>query len=882
MRLEPGTRLGPYEVLSPLGAGGMGEVYRARDAKLARDVAVKVLPERVAGDPEALARFEREARAVAAISHPNILAIHDFGKEGPVTYAVTELLEGETLRAMLAGGPLPARKATDYAIQIARGLAAAHEKGIVHRDLKPDNLFVTGDGRVKILDFGLARPTAAVTARDDTRSPTVTSHTEPGAVLGTVGYMSPEQVKGQPVDARSDIFSFGAVLYEMLAGRRAFQGGSHAETMAAILQSDPPELEGSGKALPPALERVLRRCLEKKPEQRFQSASDLAFALESTSRASGPAAAEPIAGGEPIRRPWSASPLLWALLGAAVSGAIVSLLLRPARRGDVTAAIPSVRFTIAPPAGALLLGMLAISPDGGRVAFVATTSDGRDLLFVRALDALEVHPIEGTDGASFPFWSPDSRNVAFFAKGKLKRVDSEGARVQIVCDAASPRGGSWSSGGTIIFSAAAGGEIDRVPEAGGVPVALPAPVSKGMYTYRWPCFLPDGRHFLYFVLGENYGIFVGSIDDAKPKFLFPATSGAVYAAPGFLLYRSGDRLMGHRFDAGRMQTSGEPFPVIDHVTWDGVATGVTALSVSDRGVLACQTGGTLLSRLLWFDRSGRELGAVGPDGAYFEPAISPDDRWLVVSSIVPDTLEQDLRMFDLERGGSLRLASSQNLVPATPLWTTDGLHVLFSDFFSGKVYQRDARGVEGEKVLVQQPSFTPLDDLSRDGRLLFYEALNFRTFHTDTRVRDMQSGEDRPLLEAAFNEQGARLSPDGRWLAYESEESGQFEVFVRSFPGAGERRQISKGGGRQPRWRRDGKELFYVSPDRKIVAVDVRTGAAFEAGLPKPLFQTRIRPQIEARNHYDVTSDGQHFVVNSFRQEDAAVPITVLAPWRKP
>jgi len=339
--------------------------------------------------------------------------------------------------------------------------------------------------------------------------------------------------------------------------------------------------------------------------------------------------------------------------------------------------------------------------------------------------------------------------------------------------------------------------------------------------------------------------------------------------------------MGQRLDAGRLEMSGEAFPVIDHVTWDGVATGLTAMSASEK-TLACEAGGTILTRLLWYDRSGHELGAVGPDGAFFEPTLSPDDRWLAAPRIDPETYEQDVWMFDLERGGSLRLASAENVVPATPLWTADARRVLFSDFFSGGVFQRDARGVEKEKLLFRQPSFTPLDDLTRDGRLLFYEALDFRTFHTDVRVRDLQSGEDRPLLQASFNEQGARLSPDGRWLAYESEESGQYEVFVRSFPGTGERRQVSKGGGRQPRWRGDGRELFYVSPDRKIVSVEVRPGSTLDAGVPKPLFQTRIRPQIEARNHYDVTSDGQRFIVNSYRSEDAARPITVLAPWRKP
>jgi Tol biopolymer transport system component len=872
--LASGSRLGPYEILSPLGAGGMGEVYRARDAKLQRDVAVKVLPERVASDPEALARFEREARAVAAISHPNILAIHDFGKEGSVTYAVTELLEGETLRAALSGGPLPVRKATDYAVQIARGLAAAHEKGIVHRDVKPDNVFVTRDGRVKILDFGLARPTAAPAAKDDTHSPTVTSHTEPGAVLGTVGYMSPEQVKGQPIDGRSDIFSFGAVLYEMLAGRRAFQGGSQAETMAAILQRDPPELTESDSAMAPALERIMRRCLEKKPEQRFQSASDLAFALESPSA---PSMAMAAGGTVTAKRSPVAGRLLWAILGGVLSGAVVFLALGPGRRSRAAAPAPQVRFTIAPPPGAMLQGMLAISPDGGRIAFVATGAEGRDLLYVRALDALEVRPLEGTDGAAFPFWSPDSRSIAFFAQGKLKRVDASGGAVQTLCAAVQPRGGSWGTAGTIVFSVGTGGEVDRVSEGGGNATALPGLNAKGV-SYRWPAFLPDGHHFLLCEMTDTVSVFVGSLDSAKTARLLAADGGAVYAAPGFLIYRGGDRLMAQRFDAERLRLSGEAFPVIEHVWWDGSATGGTAMSVSDNGFLACQTGGAVLSRLLWYDRSGRELGGVGPDGAYWEPTLSPDDKWLAIPRMDPEKVAADLWVFDLERGGLSRLASRAS-VPTTPLWSADAQRVVYSNFTTGEVFVHDARGLEGEKALFRQPGFTPLDDWSRDGHLLFYEVIDFAKYHVDVWVRDLQSGTSHPVLQAVFNQQGARLSPDGRWLAYESDESGTPEIYVRSFPGAGERRQISKGGGQQARWRRDGKELFYVSQDRKVVSVEIRPGPTLDAGVPRPLFQTRIRPQIESRNHYDVTSDGQRFIVNSYRPEDAALPITVVMPW---
>jgi len=731
---------------------------------------------------------------------------------------------------------------------------------------------------VKILDFGLARPSAAATSPEDTRSPTVTSRTQPGTVLGTMGYMSPEQVRGEPVDARSDIFSFGAVFYEMLSGRRAFQGGSQAETMAAILQSDPPESDGSGKALPPGVDRVLRRCLEKKPEQRFQSASDLAFALDSLSAVSGPGEMQSIGGGSTTRHPWAARSFLWAALGAILSGVVVFLALGPARRSRPAVPTPPVRFTIAPPTGAMVQGMLALSPDGRRLAFVATTSDGRDLLFLRSLDALETHPVEGTEGASFPFWSPDSRSIAFFAHDKLKRFEAGGGSVQILCDAPTPRGGSWSTAGAILFSVNNGGELHRVSAGGGNPVALPALSAKGPYnSYRFPNFLPDGRHFVYFGSAGGFAVFLGSLDSPGATRLVAADGGGLYAAPGFLLYLSGGRLMGQRFDAEHLKLFGEPFPVVDRVWWDPAATAAIAVSASDNGLLACQTGGLLASRLLWYDREGRELGPLGSDSAYWEPTISPDDHWLVAPRTDPEKQSSDLWLFDLERGGQSRLTSEES-VPTTPLWSGDARRIVYSGF-TGVVHGRDVHGAEGEKLLFRQPSFTPLDDLSRDGRLLFYEALDVKRNHLDVWMRDMQTGASRPMLEAAFNQSGARLSPDGHWLAYESDESGRSEICVRSFPGAGERRQISQGGGQQARWRKDGKELFYVSPDRKIVSVEIRPGTTLEAGTPRPLFQTRIRPQIEVRNHYDVTSDGQRFIVNSYRPEDAALPITVMSSW---
>jgi Tol biopolymer transport system component len=540
-----------------------------------------------------------------------------------------------------------------------------------------------------------------------------------------------------------------------------------------------------------------------------------------------------------------------------------------------------VRFAIAPPPEAAFQEMPAISPDGRKLAFVATTSDGRDFLYLRPLDSLEARRLEGTDGASDPFWSPDGRSIAFFSQGKLAKIDASGGSPNILCAAPNPRGGSWGSRGTIVFSVNTGGEIHRVGENGGRSESLPHLTAKADETNRWPSFLPDGQHFLYYVLAgdpKSSGTYLGALDSKETNRLASADGGGLYAAPGFLLFRSGDRLMAQRFDPERRVVAGDAFPVVEQIRWNGVATAALAVSASNTGLLVYQTGGATTSRLQLYDRAGHELHAIGEPGAYWEPTLSPDGRRLAVPRIDTEGLAASIWVGDLERGNLARL-TSQAPIAATPIWSADGRRIVYGGYPSGEVFVRDAGGAEPEKMLFRSAVFTPLDDWSRDGRLLFYEVIDWKSFHTDVWVRDLQAGQTRPVLQAKFSQSGARLSPDGTWLAYQSEESGISEIFVRSFPEDRERRQVSSGGGSQPRWRADGRELFFISPDNKLMAVDVGTAAPFEAGSPRALFQTKILPPIEARNHYDAAGDGQHFVVNSRRPEDASLPILVVSGW---
>jgi Tol biopolymer transport system component len=878
--LAPGARLGPYEVLAPIGAGGMGEVYRARDARLGRDVAVKVIAFDVSSDPERLRRFEQEARTVAALNHPGILSVYDVGTEAGAPYVVFELLEGESLRQRLLREAPPARKAVDWAAQIARGLAAAHDRGIVHRDLKPENLFLTKDGRVKILDFGLAKLLLGEeTVEQAGDSPTLSARTNPGTRLGTVGYMSPEQVRGQAVDARSDIFALGAVLYEMLSGRRAFRGGTAADTLTAILKEDPPALGSAlDSGVSQALARIVGRCLEKAPEERFQSARDLAFDLEAFSGLSGPGAAPP------PRRPWRSRPgqTLVALL---VVGAIAAALL-VGWRGELlrderaqTAARDEVRFRVTPPSTVRQVSDIRLSPDGRFLAFVGTDSDGKRQLWVHPLRALEARALPGTeDIRGGPFWSPDGRSLGFFTLDRLKRIDASGGVPQTICDVPSAydmvKHGAWSRQGVVIFAA----NVDvlyRVSAAGGEPAPLTRlDEARRERIHQFPQFLPDGRQFVYAVRSEapeHRGIRLGSLDAAETRLLLRGEQPASYAWPGYLFVRRGRALLAQPFDTERLVATGEPFTVAESVDFGG-------FSASETGVLAFVSSPSETVQPTWFDRGGRRLGAAGEPGAYARIALSRDERQAALQRLDPRFQTSDIWLLDLAHGALTRFTSDPG-VESDPVWSPDGRRLAFTARGEGApqlaLFHKALGGGPAERVLPESAGWAFVEDWSPDGGFLLYGAgIGGR----DGLWAVPLDGERKPfsLLQGPFPKDEPQLSPDGRFVAYMAYEAGRFDVYVQEFPAPGARARFSAEGGAQPRWRGDGRELFYIAPDGTLMAVDVKAGAMLEPGIPRKLFSTGLGPPTD--DQYAVTADGQRFLV--LMPVDTAPPtITVVLNW---
>jgi Tol biopolymer transport system component len=880
MPLNPATKLGPYEIVAPLGAGGMGEVYRAHDTRLDRDVAVKVLPPALAQDPDALTRFEREAKAVAALSHPNILAIHDVGAHDGLVYAVTELLDGETLRERVAAGPLPLRKVIDTAVQIAHGLAAAHGKGIVHRDLKPENVFVTTDGRVKILDFGLAKPAPTIAPGGATAAATMAEGTTPGTVVGTVGYMSPEQVRGQTVDHRTDIFAFGAVLYEMVSGRRAFKRDTPADTMSAILSADPPELTSAASGVPPALDRIIRRCLEKNPGERFHSAHDLGIALETISSVSTDASSPgAMTSSSRPRARTALAALGLVMVGAAASAALLMM------RAPAPAA--TWRLSVLPPDGMLVTGGIALTRDGRLLAFTAAGDDGVTRLYLRPLDAPDARVLRGTEGALDPFWSPDGRALGFFADGQLKRVNVAGGDPQILASVPDPRGGSWSADGTIIF-APHGDGIYRVPSSGGAPVLVTKlDAARQEFSHRWPEFLPDGRHFLFMNRraaqtgrDDRLMLAIASLDDTRPKLLAPADSSAVYAS-GHVVFLRGRTLFAQPFDVDRHALTGDPAPLVEQAWRDPDTDGHIALAASAGGVLAYRSGTAYDSRLEWLDRQGRSLGALSVSGVT-DARISPDGRLLAASAIEHKTNIAHLWITDVQRGTSQRFPGTLNT--STPIWSPDGRRLAFSDDRAGSfdIFIASARGGGAHSPVAQTPDWEYPESFSPDGRLLLFHRMD-AVSKRDLWVQPLEPGAAaRPLVKTDADEYNGDFSPDGRWFAYTSRESGRNEVYVQPYPPTGPRWQISTAGGEEPRWRGDAREIFYLAPDNHMMSVAIDgAGADLQVGKPAALFRARFARMSYGRD-FDVTAAGDRVLANLMTADGAATAVHTIVNWRPP
>ena len=890
MKIGRGARLGHYEVVSSLGAGGMGEVYRARDTRLNREVAIKVLPASCANDEDRLLRFEQEARAISALNHSNILTIYDIGAHEGSPYIVAELLEGEELRRHLNDGAIPQRKAIDYARQIASGLAAAHSKAIVHRDLKPENIFIITDGRVKILDFGLAKlkPTK-LAAGVSSEAATLNAITDPGTVMGTVGYMSPEQVRGQDADHRSDIFSFGVVLYEMLSGRRAFHGESAAETMAAIVKDDPTDLSEINNRVPAQLERIVRRCLEKKPERRFQSSHDLAFALEALSTTSGSRLETASASAETIRtashsigreKLWIAVTALAVLVALGVSWAYFT------RKPLADARV--MKFSILPPENSSF-GQMAVSPDGRYLVFTAVAG-GMMQLWVRALDATEAKPLSGTQDAVFPFWSPDSRYVGFFAGGALKKIEVTGGPVQTLCEVEVPLGGTWSRNGVILFAQVPLGLLRVAATGGEVTQVTTNDRSRQEFSLWYPTFLPDGRHFLYSIsseVKETRGVYLGSLDGKTKRRLLDESSVIKYVADGaargagWVVYGRDGALLARPFDADRLELSGEPFAVSDKVGNDLISFLSYNFSVSDNGVLVFDPSLNRQRRQYrWVDRGGRQIKSLEVTPGIFQLSLSPDEKRFVADRIDQKTGTYDLWLYDVSGANAARFTFDPQH-DISPVWSPDGNRIVWASAHDGieSLYQK-AASMAGEATLLLKSDHTKLPtDWSRDGRFIIYAEIDPKTKSDVWALPVTGNGESSPfqVVRSDANEGEGTISPDGQWLAYASDASGRYEVYVQRFPGGSDKRQVSTAGGDNPRWRRDGKELFYYAANGKLMAAPVKSGESFEISAAVPLFEFRSGT-VPGFVPYAVTGDGQRFLIDSMEAEPNA-PLTVVVNW---